>query len=421
MHKMQAVILAAGNSSRLYPYTTEKHKSEIVICGKMLIEHTLDSLAKVGIIDVVIITSATSKLQEKLGDGSRYRISLSYVVQEEALGMGNALLAAKDRLDTEFLLLSGYHVNAGEFVHDLQGKNQENNLVLLAKKSETTEQYGNILLEDDRVVSIKEKPTPEEQTNLRLVSMYLLNKDFLSFLSQTELHDHQFEHALDVYTKEKTVRCVVTEKETVSLKYPWDLLTVKDYLLSQITEKYIAPTASIAENVVITGNVVIEENVKIYEGVVIKGSCYIGKNTVIGNNAVLRNEVCVESDCLIGSGMEIKNALFMQGATTHSGFIGDSVVGEYTKIAAAMDTANVRLDRQSVKSIIKNEKVDTHCKYLGVFIGSRSNLGIRITTMPGIIVGNNVIIGPSTTVMKNIPDNKKYYTKFAEVIEENNE
>ncbi len=63
-------------------------------------------------------------------------------------------------------------------------------------------------------------------------------------------------------------------------------------------------------------------------------------------------------------------------------------------------------------------EVDSRRSCLGVLMGSRVNAGIRVSTMPGIIIGNDVIIGPGTTVMNNIDENTLYYTKFKEIIEE---
>ena len=51
---------------------------------------------------------------------------------------------------------------------------------------------------------------------------------------------------------------------------------------------------------------------------------------------------------------------------------------------------------------------------------SNVKVGVQSSTMPGVIIGNNVIIGPSTVVKKNIPSNVTYYTKFQEIVEEKN-
>lgn len=413
----QAVILAAGKSSRFYPYNTEEHKSFVKVMGKPLIEHTILSLQKAGIEEVVIVVRPSSAIEAYLGNGDRFGLSIKYVVQDEPLGMGDGLLRAKDILTDSFFLLSGYHMEFGEFKDAMEQKQQSDDCVVLVKRSEDMSQFGVVALEGDSVTSLTEKPHIADSP-YRLIAMYLLSKTFLSVLEQIPLAEYHFEDALAAYAQEGKVKAVVTDMPTISLKYAWHLFGVKDYLLSHILQSSISEKAEIAKDVVITGNVVIEEGARIMEGVVIKGPAYIGKNAVVGNRAILRNGVCVEESAVVGAGMEAKNTLFMDGATTHSGFIGDSLVGSKTKIAAYMCTANVRLDRQPVTAVVKGEKVNTGIKHLGAIIGNNANIGIRISTMPGVIIGNNTIIGPSTNVMKNVPDNTKYFTRFQEVVEE---
>jgi len=62
--------------------------------------------------------------------------------------------------------------------------------------------------------------------------------------------------------------------------------------------------------------------------------------------------------------MEVKNTLIMEDSKTHSGFIGDSVIGRNCRIGAGFNTANVRLDRATVKVVIKEQKTDTGLKSL---------------------------------------------------------
>jgi bifunctional UDP-N-acetylglucosamine pyrophosphorylase/glucosamine-1-phosphate N-acetyltransferase len=286
------------------------------------------------------------------------------------------------------------------------------------KKDEIYNRYGNVTLDGERVVEIVEKPTQAPKNGYRLLAIYFLPKVFVENLEKKDDDEFYFEKALSAFAKAKNVFAVITEKPTITLKYAWDLLGIKDYLLSKLTP-FVAPNAFVAKDALMTGNIVIEAGASVMEGACIKGPAYIGKRATVGNRAIVRGGVIVEEDATIGSQMEIKNALVMESTTTHSGFIGDSVIGKETKIAAGFITANARLDRQSVKTVVKEEKVDTGLRHLGVIVGSNDNIGIRVSAMPGVIIGNHVVVGPSTTMMKNITDNTKYYTKFQEVVEEN--
>ncbi len=411
---MQAVILAAGKSSRFYPFNQD-HKSAIKILGKSLIQHTIESAISCGVKNFIIVVDGKSEIP-KILEEANLKVSLQFIVQPEAKGMGNALLLAKEFIENEFFLVGGYHVEVADHIKLLL-KKEGADAVLLAKERDQVDHLGVLKTDGDRVVEVIEKPKKgEEPSKLSIVATYLFSKKFLDILSKTDPQHYQLEIAISEFAKKANVVFVKTEDSTVSLKYPWDLIAVKNYLLRNI-KRSISDSVSISSSAEIIGEVMVEDGVKIMEGVRIKGPAYIGKNVYVGNNALLRDRVDVEEDCKVGSFVELKNTLMMEGSTTHSGFIGDSIIGKKTKIAAGFTTGNVRLDREPVEAIIKDEKTNTGLKSLGVMMGNSVSVGIKSSSMPGVIVGNNVIIGPSTVLQKNIPDDTRYYTKFSEVVE----
>lgn len=414
---MQAVILAAGQSSRMYPFDNDVHKSMIKIMGKPILYYTIEALKKSKITDLIIVTNETGKTEEYFGDGKKLGVSIKYAVQSKPEGAGDALLLAGKYITGDFFLLNASHVEVDIFIKDLlKAKEKNDRAVILAKKKTTGVMQGVLRFKGRKVEEIVEKPKiGEEPSDISVVGVYLFEKEFLKTLNNTPREHYRLEKAISSYAKNNSVVFLNTSKETVTLKYPWDLLGIKNYLFKNL-KRSISGKSKIAKTAEIIGEVLIENNVTIMEGVRIKGPCFVGKNTVIGNNALLRNGVDVGENCLVGSFMEVKNTIIMDGSTTHSGFIGDSIVGEKCRIAAQFCTGNVRLDRGIIKSVVKGESVETGAKFLGVSIGAGSDVGIKVSTMPGIIIGRNVTIGPSTTVMKNVLSDTKYYTKFQEII-----
>ena len=212
----------------------------------------------------------------------------------------------------------------------------------------------------------------------------------------------------------------MTDRSVPSLKYAWDLLDLKNSLLSNSKGVKISKSAKIAKSAEIMGDVVIDDSAQILEGAIIKGSCYIGKKSMVGTNAIVRDGTSIEENCVIGANMEIKNSLVMKIQKVHSGFIGDSVIGESVRIGADFHIGNKRLDRKSViVTSPEGLQVDTGLEALGVIIGNNVRIGIKSSAMPGIIIGENSVVGPSTTVLKNVPPDSKYYTKFQEVVTKN--
>lgn len=413
---MQVVILAAGESSRFYPFDN-LHKSMVRLMGKPILQFTIEALRRGGIRNIIMVVNGKDGIKNHFGTGANFGVSIQYVIQENPEGAGDALLLADKHITGDFFLLNASHVEVDTFIEDLlKTKRRDIKAVLLAKKKENGILQGVLKFTGNKVDGIVEKPKAgKAPSDICVVGIYLFEKGFLDTLKKTPKKHYQLEAAISAYARKNNVVFVQTSKETVSLKYPWDLLKIKDYLFKNL-KMSISSKAEIAKSAEIIGKITIEDGAKIMEGARIKGQCFIGKNVVIGNNTLLRNNVDVEEDSIIGAYMEMKNTIVMKGSTTHSGFIGDSVIGEDCKIAAQFCTGNVRLDRNAIKTVVKAEKVATDMRYLGAMIGTRSKIGLKVSTMPGVIIGKNVIIGPSTVVINNVPDNTKYYTKFKEIV-----
>lgn len=414
---MQAVILAAGESSRFYPLASGIHKSMIKICGKPILEYAINGLKKSGIRDLIIIIGPSSLIQSYFGDGKKFGVSIKYVVQSKPLGMGNALLLAEKDIKGDFLLLNASHVDIEIFAKKIiDAKSKENKTLILVKEKENTWDYGVVKISGDRLEELIEKPKKgEEPSRLCVVGIYYFPREFLSELKKTPQEHYQLETAISSFAKKNYVKVLTAKEETITLKYSWDLLALKNFLVKSI-KKTIGKNVSIAKSAEIIGEVVIEDGVKILEGAKIKGPCYIGKNAYVGNHAILRNGVDLGENSVIGAYMEIKNSIVMSDSKTHSGFIGDSIISENCRIGAQFCTANVRLDRTSVKANVSGKTIDTGLKFFGTILGRNIRIGVKSSTMPGIIIGDNAIIGPSTVVSKNVDPNTKYYSKFQEII-----
>ncbi|MDP2663961.1 MAG: DapH/DapD/GlmU-related protein, partial [bacterium] len=165
------------------------------------------------------------------------------------------------------------------------------------------------------------------------------------------------------------------------------------------------------ENVVIEGEVFIGDNVNVGANTFISGPCFIGKNSKIGASNVLRGPVNLEEGVVTGAFAEIKNCLVQKGTHFHSGYFGDSVIGENCRFGAGFVTANRRIDRGNIKALVKDKKIDTGLTYFGMVAGNDSSFGIQSGTMPGTLIGSNCVIGPGALVFENLGDNTTFYTE----------
>ncbi len=415
---MQAVILAAGESSRFWPLAEGGHKSLFLLVGRPIIAHTIEALRRARVTEIIIVQSPARTIETHLGDGASLGVKLSYVVQPEPRGMGDALARAESLLAETFLVVNPQHITADEIIPQLNALVWGADAVLVGCQTDRPHEYGIVKLDKDRVIDLVEKPAPgTEPTGTRLVGIYLLTKRVLDLYRRVPEQPYAFEEALRLLMREGTVRILQIFKEPPTLKYPWDLFPLAQLLMDRkITEQKIAPSAQIHPSALIEGPVWIGENAKIFEHAVIKGPCYIGDGCLIGTGSLVREYTNVEAHTVIGAHAEVARSIFQKNGTTHSGYFGDSIFDEGVKIGAGTVTANVRNDRGVIRPTVKGQRIETGLKKLGATVGHQTHIGIGAMLMPGVLIGPRCQIGPGSVVRKNLEADTLYYTKPHEVI-----
>lgn len=421
---MQAIVLAAGDSSRFWPLN-KRHKSLIKIMGRPLIWYVLDGIQKAGIDDIIIIQKQEMLVEQELNLYEFPKCKITYVTQTEAKGMGDALFQAKNFIKDNFLVLNADMVECSEVFMQLIGKMKESGAkaVLAGQKTTIPELFGIARLEGERVTEIIEKPKKEDApSDIKMSGAYLLSKDFLDVYEKVEKGMYDFETALSIYMKNNDVRVAILkekEQDIPFMKYPWHLFSIEKYLFDKLLKSKIEKSAKIAKNVIIEGDVYIGENVKIFENTTIKGPCYIGPNTIVGNNSLIREYVNFEENVMVGAMVEVARSIFQEDVNTHSGYFGDGVIGKNSKFGAGCITANIRIDRGEIKSMVKGEKIGTKLNSFGAVVGENTKFGINCSLMPGILIGPDCVIGPASVISENIEDNKAFFTKFEGIKKEN--
>ncbi|MDO8436321.1 MAG: sugar phosphate nucleotidyltransferase [bacterium] len=399
---MQAVILAAGESSRFWPLN-QKHKSQIKILGKPLIYWTIKGLKENGVKDIAIVTNSNFSLKEDLETASRdLNVNLTFFIQEKPLGTGNAIFQAKDFIKEPFFIVWASEISIKDIAEEILTKYQATHpqMVLVGAETTTPWDYGIFKLEEGRVVEIVENPDPgKEPSKIKTKGIYFLEPDFFNYYQNLpKHHEADFIDALNIYLKEKKAEFIFWRKDIPSLKYPWDILLIsKTMLETESFQNYIAPSAILGENVII------------------KGKVYIGENCQIGDNNVLRGPVNLENNVKTGAFFEIKNSIVQEGTHFHSGYVGDSIIGKNCRFGAGFITANRRIDRGNIKSIVKGKKIDTGLDYFGIAVGNDTSVGISVSTMPGILIGSDCVVGPGTIVAQNVKDKTTFFAKSSNV------
>lgn len=407
MNTMTAILLAGGESTRFWPLT---HKVLTSFLGKPLLSWHYDQFLRFGIRNCIVITKSGSEKSIQSVTPPK-GLSVRYVKQS-LKGQGNGVLASEDANVEGPLFI----VNASEVYDDLLFKemkeraSKDPDALIVGVRNVSSYFPGGYMRmkKDGSIEKIIEKPkVGTEPSTLISIGAYIVPNASLLYDALRKARKNpnaQFENAINILLENDTTGLPVSvDAPWFTLKYPWHVLSVMDAALSSIGKTSIDPSVQIGKHVVIEGPVVIGKHVKICEGVKIVGPTYIGADSVIGNNSMVRQSHIGER-VVTGYSTEITRSYVSDDCWFHTNYIGDSVLGSNVSFGSGCVTANLRLDESNIFSMVKQEKIDTERQKLGVIVGECVRFGVQGSTMPGVKVGRQSIVGAGIIVSEDLPD-----------------
>lgn len=175
---MKAIVLAGGTGSRLKPLTAVINKHMLPVYNYPMIHYAIDKLAEAGIRDILLVTGRSSAglFASYLGNGREFGVSITYLIQEEAGGIAQALELAKPyvKKDEKFVMLLGDNLvekSLLPYVEDYA--RQSGGAMVLLKQVPDPERYGvPVFGKDSKILYIAEKPANPE-SNYCVTGVYL--------------------------------------------------------------------------------------------------------------------------------------------------------------------------------------------------------------------------------------------------------
>lgn len=139
------------------------------------------------------------------------------------------------------------------------------------------------------------------------------------------------------------------------------------------------------------GPVIVGDNVTIESGAFIKGPVSIGNNCLISANTKLYPNTTLGDTCKLGG--EISHSIIHGFSNKHhSGFLGNSYIGEWVNLGAGTNNSNLKNNYNTITVHLNGEQVETGSQFIGLFMGdhSRTAIGARFNTATFVGVGCNI-------------------------------
>ena len=179
---MKGLVLAGGTATRLFPLTIVTNKHLLPIYDRPMIYFPLETLAGMGIREVMVIVGGKSvgDVVELLGDGQHFGLELTYRYQRGALGIAHAIGLARDFVGGDaFCCVLGDNILRGPALADVAGTFEmgEWGAGTLLYRVPDPERFGVAELDaDGRVIGFEEKPTAPK-SDLIPIGVYFLRPD----------------------------------------------------------------------------------------------------------------------------------------------------------------------------------------------------------------------------------------------------
>lgn len=187
---MKGLILSGGAGTRLRPITHTSAKQLVPVANKPILFYGIEDMVAAGITEIGIITGETgAEVRAAVGDGSQFGAKVTYIPQDEPLGLAHCVLIARDFLgDDDFVMYLGDNMlqqGLSEFVERFEADRSAAAAPTLHDEADPP--AAQILLcpvpdphrfgvaevdEQGHVVQLVEKPA-EPKSNLALVGVYL--------------------------------------------------------------------------------------------------------------------------------------------------------------------------------------------------------------------------------------------------------
>jgi len=382
--------LAAGEGRRCRPLTQTRSKVMLPVGNRPFMEHVISALAANDILDLYIVVGyQKERVMDYFEDGLDFGVNITYLEQNELLGTAHALRKAESYVNEEFLVVNGDNLIDARAVKELIATEGEN--VILAALRRHSGDYGVLMVEQERVKAIIEKPG-RPCSGILNTGAYKFSPAIFEDLRHTPISErgsYELTQTLSQMIADgREVVPQITKGIWSDAVFAWDLLNANNLALGM---KDTTISGEVEEGAIIKGPVEVGRGSIVRSGSYLVGPVCIGEDCDIGPSVTILPSTSIGDSVRIGSHSEVRNSIIMNDSRIGTAaIISDSVIG-------ASCTLGDQLVIETGPSVVDLEDAFERTEF-GAIFADDVTLGSRVLVNPGTVVGTGARIGSGASI-----------------------
>jgi glucose-1-phosphate thymidylyltransferase len=358
---MKAIIPTGGRGTRMQPLTFSTNKHFIPVANKPLIFYPIESIADVGIKDIAITYNSgwLEKVKDFLGNGSKWGLKFTYILQEKPLGLANIFQECEAYLAGDsFLMHLGDNIFT-EGIKDLVDyflKEKSNGLVAMVRHSESWRLGVPYFDKKGRLKRYVEKPKRKPPHNFAIPGLYFFDKNVFKCFRGKDKIKPSSRGEYEISSPYQWLIDHGYRVDVVEYKGKWldpgkfgDWIEANQHLLDHNSDGEIQSKPDRAST--IQGRASIGKRCKIRNSK-IRGPVIIGDEVVI-KNAYIGPYTSISDGCVIENA-RLENSVLMQGV-------------KIINVGQPIDNSLIGTDTEV-------SDVEGHSNCIELFVGERSQV-----------------------------------------------
>ena len=333
----KAVVLCAGEGTRLRPFSFSVPKHLVPVANRPVIEWILETLAEAGVQKTAVVVSPFHErvFRESLGERTPQGMILRFVVQEHPRGLAHAVSCAARFIDGDpFLLYLGdnlFECGVAEVVRRYQERACAATIALLEVADPRC--FGVARLDGQRILDLVEKPA-DPPSHWVVAGAYAFSAQILDAISQIQPSargELEITDAIRVLMKrDDGVTAHLVKGWWKDVGRPEDLILASELLMNREAARTEGEVDDVSN---VEGMVVVEAGANV-KGSCIRGPCIIGRDACIVDCDLGPNVVIGDRAHVIRSRTE-RSIVMSDACIERASSLHDSIVGRRSHLSHA--------------------------------------------------------------------------------------